>query len=224
MSSYDPPPSLPDPSNPYAAPLSGETADAAPHFEIDQLEAEAIRTAHLGHEASVKSVGSLHFLGACFCLFVIFVGLADLAKAQTTGERVSAIMAIGFLTGIIVMHVGLGFGLRRLRPWARWTEAVLTGLSMAATLFAVTMILGLAPVYLAYRYLIGGAVLLLFQVYILFLLLSRRGAMVFSPLYGEIVARTPYIRYRLSVIVKLGLVLVVAFLTLGVVAVVVDRL
>ena len=65
MSTLLPPPPPEDLVNPYAAPATeigseptGLDADG------DLAEAEAIRPAHIGHEASIRSLGSLHYLGA----------------------------------------------------------------------------------------------------------------------------------------------------------------
>src|SRR5947209_10178061 len=62
-----PPPTAPEDFNPYAPPstaIDEELIDLVPMGDL--AAAEAIRRAHIGPEASVKSIGSLHFLGALF--------------------------------------------------------------------------------------------------------------------------------------------------------------
>ena len=57
--------------NPYAAPetpLTGAPVGSSPAL----AEQEAIRRKYLNHEASVKSVGSLHILGGILYAFAFF--------------------------------------------------------------------------------------------------------------------------------------------------------
>ena len=46
--------------------------------------------------------------------------------------------------------------------------------------------------------------------YILYLMLSEKGSVVFSPAYKEIIARTPHIKYRTSLILKIALAVFVS--------------
>src|SRR5690349_18566211 len=96
-----PPTENPGPSNvnPYAPPESA-LADIAP-LDIggDLAEAEAIRRAHLNHEAALKSIGSLHYLAAFFCL-IGAVGLFSFAlRTPPEGKPSSAIVLalVGYL-------------------------------------------------------------------------------------------------------------------------------
>jgi hypothetical protein len=50
--------------NPFAPPKAPVDEAAPPGKPSDLAEAEAIRRAHLGHEAWAKSIGSLHYLGS----------------------------------------------------------------------------------------------------------------------------------------------------------------
>ena len=66
------PPRNPDDFNPYAPPAAplGE----APLVASGNLaEAEAMRRRYLNHEASVKSIGSLHYMAAVLTLLGAFV-------------------------------------------------------------------------------------------------------------------------------------------------------
>ena len=46
--------------------------------------------------------------------------------------------------------------------------------------------------------------------YMLYLLLSKKGTMVFSPEYKEIIAQTPHMKYKTSPVVWIALGLIVA--------------
>jgi hypothetical protein len=204
--------------NPYAAP-SAPLAGVEPlDLGGEQAEVEAIRRTYLSHESSVRSVGSLHYLGA------IFTGLGTVAviiTAATTEIREGMpilVMSILFYAALTGLHVALGIGLNRLQTWARWTEVTLISLSLALMLFAsiaiVLLTMGgqagtLLPVLFGYGFM--GLIL----VYILYLLVSRKGSMVFSPEYRAIVERTPHIKYKTSLLVKVFLVLIVSLIVLG---------
>lgn len=75
-------------------------------------------------------------------------------------------------------------GLRRLRPWTRTVATVLA--AIGSLLFPVGTII---------------------NAYVLYLLLSTKGSMVFSERYQEIIVVTPHIRYKTSpvIYVLLGL-------------------
>jgi hypothetical protein len=53
--------------------------------------------------------------------------------------------------------------------------------------------------------------------YLLYLLLSAKGEMVFSSAYKEVMQATPHIRYRTSIIVWIFLFLLIGVILLGVV-------
>ncbi|WAC19969.1 hypothetical protein OVA24_01075 [Luteolibacter sp. SL250] len=79
-----------------------------------------------------------------------------------------------------------GRGLRKLTPWGRVVGIVVGVVGLAA--IPVGPILG---------------------IYILYLLLSKKGKMVFSPAYKEVMAATPEVKYKTSIWlwVVLGLVI-----------------
>jgi hypothetical protein len=213
----------PQEDNPYAAPATRLDAMAAgPPEEI--AEAEAIRKAHLGFETNIKSLGGLYYLGAFFAAFGIVVGLVMLAgggfggpnaAAMDPGTRtiaaagITAVYAIAF-----ALNFALGFGLRRLQTWARWTAVVLISLGL---LYIIGVSVGLflvSPVGGAIALVVGGGISAAF----LYLLLARKASVVFSPRYKEIIAKTPHIFYRTSLIVKIFavlLVLVIGFAIVG---------
>ncbi len=159
--------------NPYTTPQSFET----PALQV--TGAEEIRRAHIGHEASIKSVGVLYILGA------IFTGLGTIAafggmladKDLSGGE--SDIM-VGPLAGVIFAAITIGYALtgsaiRKIKPWSRVVVGILSGLGLIA--FPVGT-------------LING--------YILYLFFSKKGKMVFSPEYKDIITATPHVKYKTS--------------------------
>jgi hypothetical protein len=142
-------------------------------------EAEQIRKDHIRHEASVKSVGILYFLGATVFLLASFGMLT--APARTEGAWVALLFI-----GLCAVQIWTGLGLRKLKPWARVASGILSGLGLLA-------------------FPIGT----LINAYILYLLFSKKGATVFSDEYKRIIEETPHIKYRTSIVVwiLLGVVL-----------------
>lgn len=150
-----------------------------------QSQAEQIRKSHLKHEASVKSIGTLYLLAA---FIFIVAGIILLVNGSKDFEP--AVLAFFVLVG--GLYLATGIALKRLRKWSR----------IVATILACVGLLGFP---------IGT----LISAYILYLLLSARGSMVFSPEYKQIIADTPHVKYQSSKAVKWILVIMVlVFLSL----------
>ena len=159
--------------NPYAAP-------AAPVDDVPaNPEAEAIRRAHINHEASIKAVGILYYLGG---VLLTVGGLVSLLEASR--EPSGAAIAL-FVTAVGVGQLFAGWGVRALRPWGRIAGCVLSAIGLLA-------------------FPIGT----LINAYILYLLLAKKGRTIFGPEYQDIVAATPDVKYRTSVVVWIFLALI----------------
>lgn len=185
--------------NPYAP--STQAATSIPQGgPEDADDVVAIRSHFLKHEASVKSIGSLYLIGATvgFCYgtaaagFAVFEVISALNPERLfAGQVTIAISAI--LVGLSTFQGVVGLGLRRLTPWCR----------SAALIFAV---FGLMVIPI-------GTVI---SILILYLLLSKKGAYIFSPSYAAVIAATPQIRYRTSIVVWIFLALLAALVVIGV--------
>lgn len=149
--------------------------------------AEALRQEHIRHEASIKSAGWLFMLGGALVLF----SAAATVIPQLTGSggsRAGIAIGAGFAL-LAATSIAVGWGLRALRAWAR----------VPAIMLAAVGLLGF-PI----GTLING--------YILWLILSRKGRMVLSAEYAAIVAATPHVRYRTSLVVWIVLAILVLML------------
>jgi hypothetical protein len=162
--------------NPYA-PTQADVADIAGAIP----EAETIRREYIKHEASIRSVGVLYYIGGVLMAIaaVFFVVGID---QNTLGLGLASIYAILAFFSIVVGHQ-----LRALKPWARIASIVLS-------------VIGL----------LGFPIGTLINGYILYLLLSQKGQRIFQSDYADIVAATPYVKYRTSIVVwiVLGVLLV----------------
>jgi hypothetical protein len=192
-------------TNPYAAPVTAPAAAAAPSSGFGS--AESTRKKYLSHEASVKSVGLLYFLGAIFGLLagVFYLGMSVFAignlpngatdPRDAVALQVARVFAFGLGTIVTALSLFQGFvalGLRKLTPWTRIGGSVI-----------------------AFFGLLGFPLGTLISAYILWLLLSRKGEVVFSAEYQKVIRSTPHIRYRTSIIVWLFLGLLVLILLMG---------
>jgi hypothetical protein len=213
--------------DPYAAPKASLDRVAEGAGSEDLARAEAIRRAHLTHEASVQSIGSLHYISVIFGVlgFVLILFGALSMNAQVAGgvQGAQLVGTLVYLLAVTALNLAMAIGLTRLKPWARWTEVVLTCLSI---IYLLVVMVGVSRAPAAAGPGLGfflGTFLAMMIIpgYILYLLLSPKASTVFSSGYREIIERTPHIKYKTSWLVKGCLIL---FLLLIVFAVLVALL
>jgi len=167
-------------ANPYAAPTA-RLEDVGPN-----PEAEATRRAHISHEASIKAVGILYYLGG--------TGITIGAIATVASSPDPAGLGMVALVGLLgVAQFFAGWGVRAFRPWGRIVGCVLSGIGL-----------------------LGFPVGTLINGYILYLFLSKKGRTIFSPEYQEVIAATPHVKYKTSIVVWIFLALVLAFIVIAV--------
>lgn len=157
-------------------------------FDLPQVQitdAEAIREAHLKTEASIKSIGILYWLAASALV------IASLPIITTTSsEEGSTVLATGVALLIVgILQFVVGFEIRKLKSWARSAAGIMSGIGL-----------------------LGFPVGTVINAYILFLLFGKKGQMVFSTDYKEIMAATPHIKYKTSKWVWIILIFVVLFI------------
>lgn len=161
-----------------------ETADNTHQEGNTQL---AIRRAHIAHEATLRSLGLLYYLGTIFLVLLATITLYHGTPADTPSplsDPLTAALALG-----AALLLGLtGRGLRTLQPWARVPVMSLSTLGLFYFPMG-TMICG----------------------YILYLVLCRQGQAVFSQDYQQVIEATPEIDYRTPWIAWLlfGLILLI---------------
>ena len=169
--------------NPYAAP-------SAPVEDVSaNAEAEAIRKAHINHEASVKAVGILYYLGG--------IGVTIAALGALAGGRTNS-AGIAIAVGLLAVGVGqffAGYGVRALRPWGRIIGCILSAIGL-----------------------IGFPIGTLINGYILYLFLSKKGRTIFAPEYQDVIAATPHVKYKTSILVWIFLALIIGLIVVGMLA------
>lgn len=183
----------------FPAGTPGVVADGTA-AELAPADAEQVRRAYLTHEASVKSVGLLYLIGA---VLGVFGGIANVIGAVMGGagapdaatDPTTTMWIVGVVLIVVaVIQFVVGRWLRQLNPKGR----------TPATIMAVIGLLGF-PV---------GT---LISAYILYLLQSKKGAMVFSAEYAAVMAATPHVKYKTSLVTWV----VLGVLVIGLVALIV---
>ena len=197
--------------NPYA-PSGSSYSDAPLDSNFDLSQAELIRKSHLNHEANIQGFGCLYMLGGIMGILVgfFYIGLGfffmaggEPPQGTAPGANVNPMVSGIFTTliGVVVLAIGLaqlfaGRSMQTLNP---------SGKILAIIVAAIGMLL--IPVF--------GTVI---SGYLLYLLVSAKGEMIFSSGYKEIIDATPHIRYRTSIIVWIFLFLLIGVILLGIVA------
>ncbi len=122
--------------------------------------AEEMRRKYIKHEASVKSIGILYYLGGIALVVAgISIAIAAIAGVRRDTAAVSAILGVG-LAILGIGQFSVGAGLRRLRSWARIPVGILSGIGL-----------------------LGFPMGTIINGYILYLVFSEKGTTVFSPEY-----------------------------------------
>ena len=212
--------------NPYAPPQTPIGGAGSAEVPGDMAEAEAVRRKYLSHEASVASIGSLHYLG-------VIIGVIALAMTFSApcsnprgarGNRLSAVRCDSRVFVCLRVRQPLtGYRLDGTEILARWTEVVLSSILLLIYLIVIVST-AVQPSNPETGPTIGGSVVLsLILGYILFLLLTKKGSIVFSPEYRLIIERTPHIKYRTSWILKGCLIFVVVVILLAVIGAILSR-
>jgi hypothetical protein len=162
-------------------------------------------------------VAFFSFLGTLeFALFIVGVIPRDDFKTLLPGlwlDLFFGASTAGFALNTLVQVV-LGFGLLRLRAWARWTVVILTIISLVIGTIS-SLVLSVSPVIstlleplisgkinvqvLGLVSLVGGAV---FHVLILWPLVRPGSRLIFSQEYRAVIRETPAIRSRMHWLLK----------------------
>lgn len=154
--------------------------------------AEETRNQYIKHEASVKSIGLLYYLGGGALLIA---GVATLGTALSRGGKPEAFVSSVVFVLLGAVQIWTGTGLRKLRSWSRVVAGILSGIGL-----------------------LGFPLGTIINGYILYLLFSQKGKIVFSPEYQEVIQQTPHIKYKTSIVVWILLGLVVLLVLLAIVA------
>src|SRR5262249_1563872 len=166
-------------TNPYAAPTARVEDVAA------DPAAESTRRAHINHEASIKAVGFLYYLGGVLLTIGTLAAFVSAPKEPASAAIILLLLALG------VAQLVAGWGVRAFRPWARIVGCVLSAIGL-----------------------LGFPLGTLINAYILYLFLSKKGRTIFAPEYQAVIAATPHVKYRTSIVVWIVLALLVALIAL----------
>ena len=165
--------------NPYEAPQ-------APVLTVERESPdEIVRKRHIAHEASVKSVGLLYWLGGGLVSFFSVIAMMSVFAPHSRSPELG-FPIISLVLGVV--NIWTGTEVRKLTKTGRRMSAVFAAIGLLA--FPVGTLI---------------------NIYIFYLLFSQKGTMVFSAAYKEIIAATPHIKYKTSIVIWILLALVVLF-------------
>jgi hypothetical protein len=171
-----------DANNPYRAPETNIIPEAS--------EQQKIRLEHLGHEASIKSVGMIFYLVA-IPLGLSAIGYVFTINASNRADGI--LIALGLIVLTLIL-VWTAVQLRRLKPGAR----------IPATLFSIV---GLA----------GFPIVTIIGLYSLYVIHCKKGRTILSVDYQQIVQATPELRYRTPAIIWIGIVLLLLLIATAII-------
>ena len=182
-----------DEHNPFAPPEESIWVT-----ENDDRPAAEIRKKHLSHEASVQSIGVLYLLGS---VVLVLAAAVWLLGPRPRGGNAPDAFSFVVAAALLVVGIAQGFlavGLRRLRRWARIPVGFFSALGLLAFPLGT-----------------------LINAYILYLIFSAKGTMIFSDEYKEIIRQTPEMKYRTSIVVWIFLGLLLLLFAVGFIAAIV---
>jgi hypothetical protein len=163
------------------SPPKAELRDVGPS---ENPEAVDIRQRHINHEASVRSAGTLYYLSG---ILLILAGAVGMFNNGIIPGPTRNIIFSAFFFGLGALQFWIGSGLRGLKSRGRIGGGIISTIGL-----------------------LGFPMGTLINAYILYLLFSSKGATVFSKEYQQVIAQTPDIKYRTSIIVWIFLALLVA--------------
>ena len=192
--------------NPYAAPpITADPAMGTSPFAADLTQAEQIRCENISREAEIRAIGLLYYVCAGICgigaFSVAFFELLPLLRSSRPQIAVAPnrLLLFGVIFVIYILLSGLLFftarGLRRFQPWSRISSGIISGFGLLA--FPIGTLINACFLYL---------------------LLSSKANIVFSPEYREIITRTPHIKNHTSRLVKILAILLLALLAISILA------
>jgi hypothetical protein len=156
--------------NPYQAPVT-----AVADVDAPAADAERVRREHIGHERQLRAVGALYLFGGVLGLLGGIALIVGSIGAERGGGEMTAIAVL--YVAISAFSLVLGWGYRKLAPWVRIPGTVLAAIGLLG--IPIGTIISLA---------------------ILWMIWSAKGKVVLSPQYAAIVAATPHVRYRMTVV------------------------
>ena len=164
---------------------------AAPVSNVDDVSANP--EAEAIRKEHISREASIKSIGILYYLGGAFLALAGGLALVGPRQDLAVFMIVGIPLG--VGQVFVGWGLRQLKKWAQITSCIISAVGLFA--FPVGTLI---------------------NAYILYLLLTKKGRTVFTPEYQEVIAATPDVKYRTSIIVWIFLALLVALIALAVLA------
>ena len=161
---------------------------AAPTARVDDIAANP--AAEAIRREHLNHEASIKAIGALYYLSGLMLTLAAFGTAVGSDASLGAAALLLVLAAVMF---SAGWGVRSFLRWGRVVGLVLSGIGL-----------------------LGFPIGTLINGYILYLLLSKKGRTIFSAGYQDVIAATPHVKYRTSIVVWIFLALLVGLILLGV--------
>lgn len=188
--------------NPFAAPLETDSP-AADIVGADLSDAEGTRNELLSTEASIKSIGTIYLMtGGLWVVGGVMMFIGEFAEANfiaANNQPVASIIAV-VIAGLGAVSIWCAFGLYRLDPTIRVWVLVLQ--SICLVLHLVLVDINLLTIGIS--------------IYVLVVMSGQKGRRVLSSEYQQVVAATPHIKRKTSIVVWILLALLLGVLALAI--------
>jgi hypothetical protein len=160
---------------------------AAPTARVDDaVDSEAEKI----RREHLNHEASIKAVGALYYLSGLMLTLAAFGTSMGPDASLGAAALLLVLAAVMF---GAGWGVRSFTRWGRVVGLVLSGIGL-----------------------IGFPIGTLINGYILYLFLSKKGRTIFSAGYQDVIAATPHVKYRTSIIVWILLALIGALAVIGI--------
>lgn len=140
-----------------------------------RLDAVRLRQAHLKHEASLKGVALLYLLMAVALTFLGYKLSGSSELFGFSGRRTAVVNGLLSKACVLlaIIQFWAGLSLYRLRPFAKLPVGMAAGIGLFGFPFVTVL-----------------------SAYVIYLVFSPKGLFILSPVYRQILAATPELRYR----------------------------
>ena len=190
--------------NPFASPLATDATNEVPGEELSA--AETIRRELLATETNIKSSAVLYGIAAFVITLLTLVVLFSPRGPLDGGASFSEIAIICLLILLATFMWYCAIGMRQLKPSVRpWVITL-------SSILLLTSLVGFNPFGLVGFNPIG----LLFNGFVLWLVVGNKGKRVLTHEYQEIIAATPHIKLKTSIIVWILLAILLLIFVVGV--------
>jgi len=185
-------------------------------------KAAEVRQTSFKHERSILAIGQLYYLMA-FGLFLASVTGMALHSSRGVLSWPDTLWVAGVFTGLAALYAVVGYGLRNLATWSRFGAGALALICLLSVFINPEMHHPVVFSIAVIRF-FAMPVGIILTLYGAFLTLTKKGAMVLSADYRQVVADTSEVSYVYSRVFMAGGVVLMVVQSLKVLSVFIGKI